>query len=605
MPHANRPSGAPRVIALTMVKNEQDIIEPMLRHNARLLDALIVLDNGSVDDTRMIALSLARELGNIVVTDSAGFGYTQGERMTRLLHAAQTSYFADFVLFLDADEFIGSASRTSFHRELAKIPPGGAGAVTWRNFVFTGGAAEVDPLSGLTQRLANEALPITKTVLRLDGRFQADLAVGRGSHLATHGGVPLAVLPLPELPLWHFAVRSQAQLTAKALVGWLACLAANPHAAKTPQSYHWRDMFRRIVHGPGFGVSDLRRLSLHYADPNLASGQSWPAEPAVVDDSPAIDRTRRYSTGEFIDPLILLARSWEQALRARDPLFTADEAVDAVIDIPPFRFLREKHRLMSVLDVGCGIGLGLELFSRLGVLDLAGVGTLPPESLVLRRGGYVRHDPAAGFTLGRQYDLVLCLNTPAGGSARDALTLMANVDRHARTMIAFSLDSPGLKTIAEWLARWRQMDWVPDLMETLALRCLSSSAALRRGLVILRRTSARVSDGQQADMHHHVVHDEAAQDRSSGKRAMPGGATPDGAACDDAGGRHATGEHPAADGTSGDDVTVHNAAHDYATAELLAIAERPYRMPAPVAGVHEEALLDAAQSSWLGYAVPA
>jgi hypothetical protein len=34
-----------------------------------------------------IALALARERGNMVVTDSAKFGYTQGERMTRLLHA--------------------------------------------------------------------------------------------------------------------------------------------------------------------------------------------------------------------------------------------------------------------------------------------------------------------------------------------------------------------------------------------------------------------------------------------------------------------------------------------------------------------------------------
>ena len=280
MPDSHRRSGRPRVIGLTMVKNEQDIIEPMLRHNAALLDALIVLDNGSVDDTRAIALALARELGNVVVTDSARFGYTQGERMTRLLHAAQSAYFADFVLFLDADEFIGTTSRTALHAELAKIPPSGFGAIAWRTYVITGGIAIADPPRDLEHRLVAEALPVFKTVLRLDGAFQPDLAVGRGSHAVTRLGTPLPGVLLPDLPLWHFPIRGPAQLTAKALVGWLACLAANPRAAETAESYHWRGMYQRIVDGPGLNGADLRTLSMHYADPSLCAGPAAAAGPA-------------------------------------------------------------------------------------------------------------------------------------------------------------------------------------------------------------------------------------------------------------------------------------------------------------------------------------
>ncbi|HEY4172394.1 MAG TPA: glycosyltransferase family 2 protein, partial [Rhodopila sp.] len=255
MPYSHRPSGQPRVIGLTMVKNEQDIIEPMLRHNAALLDAMIVLDNGSVDDTRTIAMSLARELGNVVVTDSAQFGYTQGERMTRLLHTTQSAYFADFVLFLDADEFIGATSRTAFHAELMKIPPGGFGAIAWRNYVLAGDAPITDPPRGLEHRRQVEGLPAYKSVLRLDGAFYPDLAVNRGSHAVTRTGGPLPGVMLPDLPLWHFPIRGHAQLTAKALVGWLACLAANPRAAETVQSYHWRGMYQRIANGPGFDTA--------------------------------------------------------------------------------------------------------------------------------------------------------------------------------------------------------------------------------------------------------------------------------------------------------------------------------------------------------------
>jgi SAM-dependent methyltransferase len=212
-------------------------------------------------------------------------------------------------------------------------------------------------------------------------------------------------------------------------------------------------------------------------------------------------------------------------------LFVADEVPGTVIDIPPFRFLVEKHQPASVLDVGCGVGAALELFARLGVSDLAGVGPLPREALVLRQGGYVTHDPVVGFVLGRQYGLVLCLDTAAGLAADDSMTLIGNVDRHAEEMILFSLDDPDAEHLEAWLARWRRLGWIPDLLETQALRCLSSCASLRRGLVVLRRGLG-----------------------------------------------------------------------DHETEELLAIARRPFRMPAVAPGVHEEPLLDPAESSWLGYA---
>jgi hypothetical protein len=337
---------------------------------------------------------------------------------------------------------------------------------------------------------------VFKTVLRFDGAVRPDLVVGRGSHAVTCQGTPLPGVLLPDLPLWHFPVRSPAQLTAKALVGWLACLAANPRAAETAESYHWRGMYQRIADGPGFDGADIRTLSLHYADPGFVLGLPPPPDPPVVHDPAPIDTTRRYSTGAFLDPLVLLARSWEQTLRVREPLFAPEEAAGAVIDIPPFRFLVEKHRVESVLDIGCGIGLELEMFARLGVADIAGVGNLPREALVLRRGGYVSHNPVTAFTCGRQYALVLCLNTVSTLSPDDALALIGNADRHAETMIAFSLDDPSVETLDAWLTRWRGLGWRPDLPETQALRCLSSCAALRRGLVLLRRSGAGDASGE-------------------------------------------------------------------------------------------------------------
>src|SRR4051794_28535267 len=164
-----------RVISLSMVKNEQDIIEPFVRHNAALLDCMIVLDHASVDETRRILIECARELGSVVVADAEGFSYTQAERMTRLLHYCQTAFFADYVLLLDADEFLGVADRASLLAALETIPPDGVGLLPWRTFVPIPGelaAAAEDPPRTLRWRRASEQPQFYKVVLRLDGAYR-------------------------------------------------------------------------------------------------------------------------------------------------------------------------------------------------------------------------------------------------------------------------------------------------------------------------------------------------------------------------------------------------------------------------------------------------
>ena len=53
-----------RSVAICMIRNEQDVIEPFLRHTSPLVDLIIIMDNCSTDDTRSIIRDTARELGN-------------------------------------------------------------------------------------------------------------------------------------------------------------------------------------------------------------------------------------------------------------------------------------------------------------------------------------------------------------------------------------------------------------------------------------------------------------------------------------------------------------------------------------------------------------
>jgi len=50
-----------KLVSISMVKNEEDIIESFVRYNLNIFDEMILLDNGSSDNTLNILNSLKRE----------------------------------------------------------------------------------------------------------------------------------------------------------------------------------------------------------------------------------------------------------------------------------------------------------------------------------------------------------------------------------------------------------------------------------------------------------------------------------------------------------------------------------------------------------------
>jgi hypothetical protein len=309
-----------RIISLSMVKNEQDIIEPFIRHNARYLDYMVILDNASVDETRRIAFDCARELKKVIIGDSDEFAYNQPERMTGLLRHSQSFFLADFVLLLDADEFISAKDRKALERALSAVPPGGAGLMPWRTFVHVpgeNGRSQEDPPRFIRYRRAVETPLFHKVVLRLDRTYRSELEIEAGNHaIRTMSGEPVPVVPLDDLPLLHFPLRSRGQVIAKAVVGWMAHTARNPNARQEGLGYQWRDTFDRIAAGSALLTeADFCQMSMRYAQERAEI--EWSKD--VVAEDPPSDYVRRYSTGSFAEPIALIARSWERSLASSSP----------------------------------------------------------------------------------------------------------------------------------------------------------------------------------------------------------------------------------------------------------------------------------------------
>ncbi|MFN8891189.1 MAG: glycosyltransferase family 2 protein [Alphaproteobacteria bacterium] len=508
----------PRIICLSMVKNEQDIIEPFILHNAQFFDAMIIADNNSSDATRDIIRSCQAQIEGVFLCDTRKFGYNQAERMTSMLLHCQGSFFADYIFFLDADEFISAQSRQDLLPSLSVIPKRGVGLMPWRTHVLRKGHEKEDGADAprsLEYCREYERPQFYKAVLSLAGEFDPFIRVVQGNHYVIDEKGRLPEVVLRDVPLLHFPIRSQAQLTAKIVVGWAAYLKKNPQAHKATEGFHWRGIFEKIAREGDSAVGGtLALLSQNYATTDPVSVMETP----LIHCPGPFKYKRVVSKSEASDPIAVISSSWQQTLRAQDPLMAlnrpkimdnenraAATSFNAVwhwdhlfVDIAPFRYLAEKFRPSSVLDIGCGIGQYLKVFKTFAGSSVLGVDGIPQVATesVLTPSEYIQADLGQPILLNQVFDLVLCTEVVEHLSKNQAIQLVDTIHRHAGRLIVFSaagVNQPGYghincQPLSYWLEQWRQRGWAPLLIESMGIRALASLSWFRRNLIVLSKS---------------------------------------------------------------------------------------------------------------------
>lgn len=272
------------IVAISWVRNEEDIIEWFVRHNAAFVDRMIVIDNGSGDRTLPILRLLQGEgLPLDILCDQAPF-HRQDAALTELLPEA-LRMGADWILPLDADEFLCAAPGRDVRTLLAALSCDRITLLPWRTYAPhpSDDPREPNPLRRIRFRREREHPLFHKAIIPSSLASRTGARIAAGSHaLLRSDGEPFHAVATSALFLAHFPVRSPAQIRRKVTEGWRRHC-ANP--LRSPGTmYHWRDLSARLSAREHCTADDLADIAGRYAAPCEASS------PALVcDPIPSLD----------------------------------------------------------------------------------------------------------------------------------------------------------------------------------------------------------------------------------------------------------------------------------------------------------------------------
>jgi hypothetical protein len=267
-----------RLVAVSIVKNEADIIEAFVRHTLAWVDHHLIFDHDSTDGTRQILGALRTEgLPVSLYTDDA-IGNLQQARSNHLSHIAVRSHAADWVLPLDADEFFSGPNRTALEEALTLSPMDEPASVRLINYYSTVEDDETIGNPALRLRYCQASPPVTKKLL-IPKRLltETGVSVGKGSHVLFRNGTAVPDRPLPEqFHLCHLALRSTQHQALRVVLAELQKLSRGQSHAGL--DVHYRLGFQLLAENPPLffstvcpPVATLRLKPINYLGGPLTS----------------------------------------------------------------------------------------------------------------------------------------------------------------------------------------------------------------------------------------------------------------------------------------------------------------------------------------------
>lgn len=124
-----------KIISLTMVGNEQEIIESFIRYNSNFVDKFIIVSSCCIDNTIKIIEALIEEGYNIELNIETDISFDQRKLDNKYLRKIASDNENSIIIPLDCDEFI--AGETNPKEQINKLDEKHIYEVKWKNYALT------------------------------------------------------------------------------------------------------------------------------------------------------------------------------------------------------------------------------------------------------------------------------------------------------------------------------------------------------------------------------------------------------------------------------------------------------------------------------------
>ena len=252
------------LVAIGQIRNEEDIIEEFVRHTCTFADILHIVLHNSTDETGNIIQSLIEEGLPILCDTFVHRDHVQNETLTRLMHLYAQQDAFEWILPLDADEFLWSDS-CSISTALKHLDPSHIVHLQWRTYMPNSKKnVQESHLAECTNRREKEGHRSSKVLIPIHIAKQSTVELRMGNHnlIDTESGMILPAQQISDLYLIHLPVRSEDQIRRKIINGWESTMYKEK---KTPnEAHHWKQIYERMRSNEPIDDEELLHIALWY-----------------------------------------------------------------------------------------------------------------------------------------------------------------------------------------------------------------------------------------------------------------------------------------------------------------------------------------------------
>jgi hypothetical protein len=259
-----------KIVAISRVLDEADIVEAFVRHTAPYVDHHVLMDNGSQDGTLEILSSLQQEGLPLSVFQNKCVSWNEANHLTFLFRHAVASHAADWVTCLDVDEFLDDRRTIAGLADMLEnlAPEVSCLKLPVVEYIATSEDAVDENTVPIRIRKRREPADNFKVLVR-GGLTGIDTGIQDGSHGIKQGDHAGTTITQHDLRLAHYSERSPFQYIAKFVRGWSRVLAAGAAVTASGAAEHYMNPYEVLRSRPAEFLRNGRFMGFKNETPDL------------------------------------------------------------------------------------------------------------------------------------------------------------------------------------------------------------------------------------------------------------------------------------------------------------------------------------------------